>query len=316
MSEIFSTIFTYQLFHAAIRCSVPIIYASLACTICHKANVFNMSVEGVMLFSCFIAAAVSNATGSWIIAVLVSMLFGVLVSGFLAVGSMKFKGNIVILAIAINMLATAGTRFLMPLVFGVSGSYTSSKMASIPTVSHPFFQDNAVLTSLFNNYNLFELLCPVFVVLLWFMLFKTVWGLRLRTVGLNEMCAQTAGLTSNRYKVQALLIAGALGGLAGAHMSLGYVTMFSENMVQGRGFMGMAAMYFGNANPIIAALACLIFGACEALGARVQLVGIPSQFVLMLPYIFTVVVLVIAMASAARKERRLKSAKRYITVGR
>ena len=76
------------------------------------------------------------------------------------------------------------------------------------------------------------------------------------------------------------------------------------------------SMYFGNANPIIAALACLIFGACEALGARVQLVGIPSQFVLMLPYIITVVVLVIAMASAARKERRLKSAKRYITVGR
>ena len=311
MGNVLSTVFTYQLVHAAIRCSVPIIYACLACSVCKQANVFNMSVEGVMLFSCFIASSVSYLTGSWVLAVLVSVLFGILVSGLLAFGSIKLKANIVVLAIAINMLATAATRFLMPRVFGCSGSFTSKDTVPIPTVTLPIFQDNPVFTSLFNGYNLFELLCPVFIFVLWFMLYKTVWGLRLRTVGLNEMCAQTAGITADGYKVQALLIAGALGGLAGAHMSLGYVTMFAENMVQGRGFMGMAAMHFGAANPVVASLACLIFGACDALGSRVQLVGIPSQFVLMLPYIITVGVLVVAMASFARKERRIKSAKHY-----
>jgi len=150
------------------------------------------------------------------------------------------------------------------------------------------------------------------VVGLWFALYKTTWGLRLRTVGLNDMCAATAGITPQKFKVQALLISGAIAGIAGAHMSLGYVTLFSDNMVGGRGFMGMAAMYFGNGNPLLAAIACLIFGLCDALGARIQVLGIPSQFVLMLPYLITVITLTIAMASQASAARKQRSAKQYV----
>ncbi len=312
MSEILSTIFTYQLVHAAIRCTVPIVYAALACSICKQANVFNMSVEGVMLFSCFFAVAISYKTGSWLLAVVVCILFGMAVSGFIAFAHLKLKSNIVVLAIAFNMLAVSGTRFLMPLVFNVKGSFYSKKVVSIPRLTISAFDSNPVLKSLLSDYSLFELLCPFFIFGMWFIMYRTIWGLRLRTVGLNEMCARTAGITPEKFKVQTLLIAGALGGLAGAHMSLGYVTMFTENMVSGRGYMGMAAMQFGAANPGLAAIACVIFGLCDALGARVQQVGIPSQFVLMLPYIVTVLVLSIAMASYARKERRRQSAKEYV----
>ena len=275
MMEALRTVFTYQLVHAAIRCSIPLMYACMACIICRQANVFNMSVEGVMLFSCFIAAAVSYKTSNWVIAVLVSIIFGMLVSGFLALSSMKL-------------------------------------MQGSPTVTHGLFEGNAVLTSLFDGYNLFEVVAPFFVVALWFTLYKTTWGLRLRTVGLNDMCAKTAGVMPDKYKVQALLISGAIAGLAGAHMSLGYVTLYSDNMVGGRGFIGMAAMYFGNANPLLAALACLLFGTFDALAARVQLIGIPSQFVNMLPYLITVLILAIAMASLARTERKQRSAKQYV----
>ena len=312
MMEALRTVFTYQLVHAAIRCSIPLMYACMACIICRQANVFNMSVEGVMLFSCFIAAAVSYKTSNWVIAVLVSIIFGMLVSGFLALSSMKLKGNIVIMAIAINMFALAFTRFAMQQVFHTNGSFTSKLMQGIPTVTHGLFEGNAVLTSLFDGYNLFEVVAPFFVVALWFALYQTTWGLRLRTVGLNDMCAKTAGVMPDKYKVQALLISGAIAGLAGAHMSLGYVTLYSDNMVGGRGFIGMAAMYFGNANPLLAALACLLFGTFDALAARVQLIGIPSQFVNMLPYLITVLILAIAMASLARTERKQRSAKQYV----
>lgn len=312
MSEILSTIFTYQLFHAAIRCTVPIVYAALACSICKQANVFNMSVEGIMLFACFFAVAISYTTGSWVLAVVLCVLFGMAVSGFIAFAHLKLKSNIVVLAIAFNMLAVSGTRFLMPLVFGVKGSFYSKQVVGIPRLSIAALNANPVIKSLLNDYSMFEILCPLFIVGMWFLMYKTVWGLRLRTVGLNEMCAKTAGITPNKFKIQTLLIAGALGGLAGAHMSLGYVTMFTENMVSGRGYMGMAAMQFGAANPLIATIACIIFGLCDALGARVQQVGIPSQFVLMLPYIVTVLVLTIAMASYASKERKRRSAKGYI----
>ena len=202
MMEALRTVFTYQLVHAAIRCSIPLMYACMACIICRQANVFNMSVEGVMLFSCFIAAAVSYKTSNWVIAVLVSIIFGMLVSGFLALSSMKLKGNIVIMAIAINMFALAFTRFAMQQVFHTNGSFTSKLMQGIPTVTHGLFEGNAVLTSLFDGYNLFEVVAPFFVVALWFALYKTTWGLRLRTVGLNDMCAKTAGVMPDKYKVQ------------------------------------------------------------------------------------------------------------------
>lgn len=312
MWEAVSSIFTYQLVHASIRCAVPIVYACLACSICKQANVFNMAVEGIMLFSCFIAASVSYFTGSWFMAVVVCVGFGLLISDFIAFGTFKLKVNIVVLAISFNMLSVSATRFLMLEVFGVSGAFTSDKMASIPTVIIPGLSGSKVLSSLFSGYGLLEILCPILVALLWFFLYKTVWGLRLRTVGLNDMCAKTAGISPNRYKTQALLITGVLSVLAGVHMSLGYVTMFTDNMSNGRGYMGLAAMHFGNANPLTASLACTIFGVCEALGTRVQQIGIPNQFVLMLPYIVTVIVLVIAMLQLSRQERKRRSAKRYI----
>lgn len=312
MWEALSSIFTYQLVHASIRCTVPIVYACLACSICKQANVFNMSAEGVMLFSCFIAAAVSYKTGNWMLAIFVCILFGVLISAFIAYATMKLNANIVVLAIAFNMFAISGTRFLMLKVFGISGSFTSKDMVGIPSLNISALDDYPVLSSLFSGYGILELLCPLCILLLWFLLYKTVWGLRLRTVGLNVMCAKTAGIEPTKYQVHALLISGVLSALAGAHMSLGYVTMFSENMSNGRGYMGLAAMQFGAANPFIASLACLIFGFCEALGTRIQQIGIPSQFVLMLPYLVTVIVLVIAMAQLARKERAQQSARKYL----
>lgn len=313
MLKALSTIFTYQLIHAAIRCSVPILYAMLACSICQQTNVFNMSIEGVMLFSCFIGTAVSFKTGSWFLAVVICVIFGVIISAFIAFSYLKLKANIVVLAISFNMLATASTKFLMMPVFRCRGSFSSKEIAPIPTLTIKAFESNKVINSIFNNYSLFEVLCPFVIFILWFMLYKTVWGLRLRTVGLNEMSAKTAGVEPSRYKLQALLISGALGGLAGVHMSLGYVTMFVENMVNGRGFMGMAAMQFGAANPVIGTIACCIFGFCDALGSRVQLIGVPSQLVLMIPYFITVIVLVIAMSSQARREMIRMSAKAYIT---
>ncbi len=119
------------------------------------------------------------------------------------------------------------------------------------------------------------------------------------------MAAQTAGIQANAVKYQAMLISGLIGGLAGAHLSLGYSTQFVENMTNSRGFMGVAAMYFGGANPVLTAMGCLLFGFSDSVGARLQAYGIPAQFILMMPYIVTIAVLAISMAikmQAARKK--------------
>ena len=151
------------------------------------------------------------------------------------------------------------------------------------------------------------ILMIVLVIVVTFLFYKTVWGLRLRAVGKFELAAQTAGINVNAMKYQAILISGLIGGLAGAHLSLGYSKLFTEGMTNSRGFMGVAAMYFGGAHPVFTALGCLIFGFADSIGARVQAYGVPSQFVLLMPYVITVVVVAISMISKKSAEQKKKS---------
>lgn len=121
------------------------------------------------------------------------------------------------------------------------------------------------------------------------------------------LAAQTAGINVSAMKYQAIAISGLVGGLAGAHLSLGYSTMFVENMTSSRGFMGVAAMYFGGAHPIFTAIGCLVFGFTDSIGARLQAYGVPSQLVLLMPYVVTIVVLAISMATKKSAEKKRKS---------
>ena len=147
----------------------------------------------------------------------------------------------------------------------------------------------------------------VLIILLQFFFYKTVWGLRLRAVGQFPEAAKTAGIKVNAIKYQAMLLSGLIGGLAGAHLSLGYSTQFIENMTNNRGFMGVAAMYFGGANPVLTTLGCLLFGFSDSVGARLQAYGIPSQFVLMMPYIVTIAVLAISMIAKISTNKKRES---------
>jgi len=171
-----------------------------------------------------------------------------------------------------------------------------------------------VLSSLFSDYSILEPLAVVMVFVLWFILYKTTRGLRLRSVGLNEMAARTAGINVVRTKYLAIVLSGVFAGIAGAHLSMGYATMFVENMTNGRGFMALAAMNFGGGNPISALLGCLVFGFSDSLGSRLQSTGFPSQFILMIPYAVTVLVLTFAMISQQSKSSAKKIIKEAINI--
>ena len=164
-----------------------------------------------------------------------------------------------------------------------------------------------MIGTLLNNWSLTEWFAIILIIVLQFFIFKTVWGLRLRAVGQFPEAAKTAGIKVNAVKYRAMAISGLIGGLAGAHLSLGYSSQFIENMTSSRGFMGVAAMYFGGANPVKASIGCLLFGFADSIGARLQAYGLPSQFVLMMPYIVTIVVLAISMAAQLRSAKRRQS---------
>ena len=310
MLEVLSKVFTYTLFHDMIAASVPIVLACMCAVISRQVNIINIAAEGIIMFGCFFAVMVSYFTGSWLLGVITSVLLGVLISAFMGFAYLKYDVNIFVLGLCINLIGPACTRFLLQTVFNTSGNLVDSRIVPIARVNLPFLNDNPVLKSLFSGYTVTELLVIPLVVFLWFLLYKTVWGLRLRSVGLNEMAASTSGIDINKKKMAALLLSGACAGLAGAHLSLWYSCLFIENMSGGRGFMGMAAKQFGGGNPIWAAIGCLLFGASNSLANRLTPYGIPNQFVTMIPYVATILVLSFSVIFQRAKERKAESSLR------
>ena len=307
MIKIISKIFNVSLAYASFRSATPIIYAALCAAVTQQANILNVGTEGIMLVGAFTAVTVSYFTGSWLLGVLAAMLAGLAIAMIMALGTVRYGADICGIGMGINMLALAATKFLLNVIYGTNGSFASPDIAPIPRLHFSFMDRVPVLDQLLNNWSLTEWFVILLVPVLQFMIYKTVWGLRLRAVGQFEEAAKTAGIRVSAVKYRAMAISGLIGGLAGAHLSLGYSNQFIENMTSNRGFMGVAAMFFGGANPVLAVLGCLLFGFADSVGARLQAYGLPSQFVLMMPYIVTVVVLSISMAAQLRTERKRHS---------
>ncbi len=302
-------IINVSLIYATFRSATPIIFAALCAAITQQANILNVGTEGIMLVGAFTAVAVSYFTGSWVLGVAAAMLAGVLIAMIIGVGHIKYGADNCAIGMGINMLALAITKFLLNVIFETNGTFGGTlerPVVPIPRVQLDFLEGVPILGEIFNNWSLMEWFVIILIIALQFLFYKTVWGLRLRAVGQFPEAAKTAGIKVNMVKYQAVAFAGVIGGLAGAHLSLGYSAQFVENMTSNRGFMGVAAMYFGGANPVLTSLGCLLFGFADSVGARLQAYGIPSQFVLMMPYIVTIAVLSISMAVklAANKKRQ------------
>lgn len=302
-----STIFNMSLINSTFRASTPIIYAALCAAITQQANILNVGTEGIMLIGSFTAVTFSYITGSWVIGVLAAMIAGCLISGLIGIGHIKFNADITAIGMGVNLFALALTRLLLQVLFGVNGSFSSPYIKAIPRISIGFLSKIPVLGSIFNNLTITEWLLLPTIILLYFVIYKTPYGLHLRAVGAFPEAAKTAGINTTRKKYESLLIAGLVGGLAGAHLSLGYSAQFVNNMTNNRGFMGIAAMFFGGANPIYTSLGCLLFGFADSIGARLQSYGLPAQFVLMLPYIVTILVLTISVYAKIKTDKKKES---------
>lgn len=300
-------IFNSSLIYSTFRASTPIIYAALCATITQQANILNVGTEGIMLVGAFSAVAVSFFTGSWILGILAAMAAGALIASLMAIGHLKFKADITAIGMGINLFALAITKFLLQVLFKTNGTFSNPGIKAIPRVNIEMLSKIPFFGPILNNWSITEWFVIPFIIFLQFFIFKTVYGLRLRSVGQFPLAAESAGIKSNKIKYQALIVSGLIGGLAGAHLSLGYSAQFIENMTNNRGFMGVAAMYFGGANPVKVSIGCLLFGFADSIGARLQAYGLPAQFVLMMPYVVTVAVLAVSMAIKINNQRQKES---------
>lgn len=283
------------LFHSALLALTPILLAALGGAICERAGVFNIGLEGMMLVGCFSGVAGSWFTGSAWLGVVFAALASAAYSMILAVGTISLRGDAVVLGVALNLLAVGLTGFLLRTVFGVQGTFSDPGLAGLGGIDIPFA--GAVLS----GHSALVYLSWAAVAVAAVFLARHPWGLRLRGVGEAPDAAATLGVSPARYQYAAVLVSGVLCGLAGAQLALGNVTLFSENMTAGRGWIAVVAVMLGRALPLGVLLAGLLFGIAEAVGFRLQGLGMPQQATDAAPYVVTLAALFL---STARRRRR------------
>lgn len=286
---------------SAIRLAAPLLLAALGGVFSERSGVVNIGLEGIMIFGAFFSIWFTHITGSAWIGVLASILFGMLAAALLAVIAINLRGNQVIAGTAINLLAASLTAFLLEIIWGRSGS-TPKAPAQLTTnpewitnfLDATHIGDIPFLGDLLKGMNPFVYLAIILTFVTYYLLWKTPWGLRVRSVGEHPRAADTVGISVYKTRWVCVIISGVLAGLAGASISVGYVGLFREGMVAGKGFIALAAMVFGKWHPIGSLLACLFFGLCSAIQIQAQSLGlnVPSEFLAMIPYLATIIALV------------------------
>jgi simple sugar transport system permease protein len=286
------TIFNFTLIASTIRLSTPLILAALGGLYSERGGVINIALEGIMLAGAFTAASVTVFSHNPWIGVLAAIAAGSLVALVHGLATIKYRADQVVSGTAINILFLGVPALLSGALFDSTGATPQLPREQVlPDFTVFASERSPLLASVFNQKPLVYL-ALLAVPATWYLLRKTRFGLRLRAVGENPEAADTAGVSVIKMRFSGVLISGALAALGGAYLSIGQNSLFTRNMTAGRGFIALAALIFGKWDPVGAFLACVLFGFAEAVAIRMQgTVNIPNQFIQLIPYVLTMVVL-------------------------
>jgi simple sugar transport system permease protein len=278
------------LLQGAIMLSVPLIFGSMSGLLCEKSGVINIAIEGQLLFAAFVSAVVASITQNALYGLISAPIAGALVSLILAYFSIRFQVDQVILGFVINVLVLGLTNFfyttlLIPYEdkWNMGGSFSPIQipiLSKLPIIGPTLFNQTIIVYLMY-----------AFVIFIQIALFKTRWGLRTRAIGELPVAADSVGIDVNRLRFKNVMLAGLVAGTGGAYFTVGAVGPFSQNMTAGAGFIALACLIFGKWTPRGAIVAALFFGFANNLQGNLSIIGIsiPSEFMLMVPYIATII---------------------------
>jgi ABC-type uncharacterized transport system permease subunit len=279
------------LFNTTLNKAVPLTLGALSGVLCERAGVVNIAIEGMMLAGAMVGALVGSISGSLWIGLFAAVMTGVLLGLVHAVLSIKYMTDQIISGTVINIFAGGITAFISAKFLQPNQALNDPGI--FRPIEIPLLVKIPVIGPIFFNNNLFIYAMFIFMIALHVGLFYTRWGLRLRSVGEHPKAADTLGINVFRTRYMAVLLGGAMAGFAGAFFTIGSVGRFDEFMTAGRGFISLAAMIFGNWTPFGSFGAGLLFGFADSLASKLAILGvqIPSEFLLMAPYVATIIVL-------------------------
>ena len=274
-----------------IMLSTPTLIASLGIVFSERAGIVNIGTEGMMLMGALAGVIGSLLTGSVWLGALIAMLVAMLFAAIFGYFTVIVKADQTVIGTGMNILASGLTITVNRAFFGASTS--PPKIDVFGKAPIPLLSDIPVLGQVIFNQPLPVYIAFLLVPVAWFVMFRTNTGLKLRAVGENPRACDTVGINVVRTRFMSILYSGIMAGFAGAFVSMGQMSFFTENMIAGGGFMALAAVVFGNYTPVGVMGAALVFGASNALKFLLQALdtGIPSQFLVMLPYIITILAL-------------------------
>jgi ABC-type uncharacterized transport system permease subunit len=280
-----SDLFNLALLFSAIRLATPLIYAALGGLFSERSGVINIALEGLMLAGAFTAAVATYELHNPYLGLLCGMGAGALLAFIYALATIKFQADQVVAGMAINFLMIGLPALISGAVYDSSGS--------TPQIDKAW-----QLPNYYNNISIASIIVFILVPVVWYVLYKTPFGLRLRATGENPEAADAAGVNVLRLRYIAVTISGVLAAAGGAYLSTGQSSLFTRNMTAGRGFIALAALILSKWRPVPVLIACLFFGLTEALAIQMQGVfkmpsgeDVPVQFIQMIPYVLTIIVL-------------------------
>ncbi|MBQ4651122.1 MAG: ABC transporter permease [Oscillospiraceae bacterium] len=301
--DIVSGVFTAGTFNETLRRATPVALAAIGGSLTEHAGIMNIGMDGMILMGAFFGVLGSALFGSAWAGLCLALFIGILVGLFFALFVVKLRSDEFIIGCALNTFALGLTTYLSRSVFGTSGA---NGFASLPTVHIPLLDKIPFVGEVFNDHSLFVYVTWLLVLLLWAFVYKTPCGFWMRASGEKPDTLRTAGIEPDKLKWLASVMCAVLCALAGAHLSLGYLSgTFAENMSNSRGYIAFACVIFGAANPRKAYLAAIMFGFFDAIGLRLQ-DHISSDLTGIIPYAITVIMMVYVVVRSNRKKTVVK----------
>lgn len=293
MGELLQLVFSTAFVASVFRMATPILFVGLAAMVGDKADVLCVAYEGIMLFAAFGGVVGSALTHSLVGGLAGGLLAGFIITGIFAYFVLYMDAKPMLIGLALNILASAGTVFGLFLITGSKANSANLGSMAFPDIHIPIIENIPVLGGIVSGHNALTYLVFICVFIVQILLYRTPLGLRIRTSGEAPLAAASVGIDVNKTKFIALLISGALASMGGIFMSMAYLPYFTRDMVAGRGFIGIAAQSLGAGSPIVTMLWTMVFGAADALGSMAQSFRLPSQFAQMTPYLVTLIGLVL-----------------------
>ena len=295
------SIFSASFVNSVLRMMTPITFAALAACIGRQADISCIAYEGMMLFAALGGALGSAFTHSLLLGALIGIASGMLIAMVYAYFVLYLDTKPMLIALALNTIGSQGTILLLYILTGRKSDSLTLKSFSFPDINIPFIENIPFIGKVFSGQNILTWVCILMVILVNILIYKTSFGLRMRSVGQNASAAESLGINVKKTKLIAMAMSGFLASMGGIFMSMAYMPYFTKNMVAGRGFMALAACNLASGRPIVAFIASIVFGMAVTIGNIAQTFRLPAQFADSIPYVVTIIGLCVMGITEGRK---------------